>query len=310
MKTLAFFKEMFKGINYGYNTKLELLAIVLPEKYGIEIVECVPDGKVTYQVLKALLKSFQWRTKLSKSSILSKWLTDISKDNIELKLIIIDSLLPIASVSAYPFNIEFIIENFFAKQSMAELDAWWTPYLNKKYEDYTYNIYKPIVKWCWRIDRKHPLEIKTRYLLGLTLSYFLSSSNRNFRDSGTKGLTCIYLGYADEFIDLINRMKDVEDQYILEIVYAAVFGAIVYEKDHIKIRNLSDFVINNFFNESIIFPNILIRDYAKGIVEYAISGKKISKFLCLVFLSLICSVVSSRLALMVSNFSTRLSYLF
>ncbi len=273
MKTLPFFKEMFKGINYGYNTKLELLAIVLPEKYGIEIVECVPDGKVTYQILKALLKSFQWRTELSKSSILTKWLTDISKDNIELKLIIIDSLLPIASVSAHPFNIEFIIENFFAKQSMAELDAWWTPHLNTKYEDYTYNIYKRIVKWCWRIDRKHPLEIKTRYLLGLTLSYFLSSSNRNLRDSATKGLTCIYLGYADEFIDLINRMKDLEDKYILERVYAAAFGAVVYEKNHGKIRNLSDFVINNFFNESIIFPNILIRDYAKGIVEYAISCK-------------------------------------
>lgn len=268
-----FFKEIFKNSSYGYNTKLELLAIILPEKYGVEIVECVPDGKVTYQILKALLKSFQWRTKINKVSIIDQWLNDISKDNIELKTMIIDSLLPVASVPAHPFNIEFIAKSFLAEESMAELDVWWTPHLNKKFEDYDYNIYKRIVKWCWRIERRHPLESETRYLLGLTLSWFLSSSNRNLRDSSTKGLTCIYLGYVDEFVLLIDSMKNAKDSYILERIYAAAFGAIVYEKNHNKIKKLSDFVINDFFNKPLIYPNILIRDYARGIVDFAISRK-------------------------------------
>lgn len=270
---LPFFQDMFQEKNYGYNTKLELLAIILPEKYGIEIVECVPDGKVTYQILKSFLKSFQWRTKINKAIKIGKWLNDISEDNIELKLTIIDSLLSVAPVYNHPFNIEFIVESFLDRKSMSELDAWWTPHLNKKYDDYNFNIYKRIVKWCWRIERKFPLETKTRYLLGLTLSYFLSSSNRNFRDSATKGLTCIYLGHSDEFIDLMERMKNTKDEYILERIYAAAFGAIVYDKKNDQIKKLANFVINNFFNKSNVYPNILIRDYARGIVEYAINCK-------------------------------------
>lgn len=48
---------------------------------------------------------------------------------------------------------------------MSELDTWWTPHINNKYESYENNIYIRIVKWCWRIDRKQPIDADTRFYL-------------------------------------------------------------------------------------------------------------------------------------------------
>ena len=264
------FEKVLSNGHYGNHTMLELLAIILPERYKKEIVECVPGGKINRSTLRALLKSFQWRTTIYNCSKIGNWLIDISKDNLDLKTAIIDELLPVAAVPQHPFNIEFVAENFLKSESMARLDAWWTPHINKKYEDYENNIYKRIVKWCWRIERKNPIDSNTRFLLGLTLSWLCSASNRALRDRSTKGLTCIYLDHVDELNELINAMQQVNDVYIMERIYAAAYGSVVYETQYEKVKALSDFIIQNFFDKEIIFPNILIRDYARGIVEYSI----------------------------------------
>ncbi|HHX60383.1 MAG TPA: hypothetical protein GX707_06560 [Epulopiscium sp.] len=267
----TFFEKVLENGRYRHHTMLELLAIILPESYKKEIVECIPDGKISQSTLRAFLKSFQWRTTIYNASKIGTWLIDISKDDVGLKTAIIDDLLPVAAVPQHPFNMEFIAENFLLPESMAQLDAWWTPYINNKYDDYEYNVYKRIVKWCWRIDRKHPIDSNTRFLFGLTLSWLCSSSNRALRDSATKGLTCIYLDHVDEINKLLNTMRGVNDIYIIERIYAAAYGAVVYATENDKVKALSDHILDNFFNTNPIYPNILIRDYARGIVEYSIN---------------------------------------
>lgn len=270
IESSPFLEKILENGHYDRHTIIELLAIILPEIYKKEIVECPPSGKITRLTLKALLKSFQWRTTINHASKIGTWLIDISKDNVELKTAIIDDLLPVAAVPQHPFNMEFVAGNLLHPESMPQLDAWWTPHINKKYEDYENNIYKRIVKWCWKIERKNPIDSSTRFLLGLTLSWLCSASNRALRDRATKGLACIYLNHVDELTKLLTTMNDVKDIYIKERIYAAAYGAVVYETEKAKIRTLSDFIIQNFFNNRPVYPNILIRDYAREIVEYSI----------------------------------------
>lgn len=270
IESSPFFEKILENGHYGQHTMIELLAIILPEIYKKEIVECTPGGKITRSTLRALLKSFQWRTTIYNAPKIGSWLIDISKDDVELRTAIIDDLLPVAAVPQHPFNMDFVAENFLRPESMSQLDAWWTPHINKKYEDYENNIYKRIVKWCWRIERKNPIDNNTRFLLGLTLSWLCSASNRALRDRATKGLTCIYLSHVDELTKLLTVMEDVNDIYVKERIYAAAYGAVVYDTENVKIKALSDFMIQNFFNDAPVYPNILIRDYARGIVEYSI----------------------------------------
>ncbi|MEQ6378442.1 hypothetical protein RZN25_16645 [Bacillaceae bacterium S4-13-56] len=270
IESSPFFEKIMQNGHYGHHTMIELLAIILPEIYKKEIVECIPGGKITRSTLRALLKSFQWRTTINNVPKIGAWLIDISKDDVDLKTAIIDDLLPVAAVPQHPFNMEFIAGSFLHPESMPQLDTWWTPHINKKYDDYENNIYKRIVKWCWRIERKNPFDSSTRFLLGLTLSWLCSASNRALRDRATKGLVCIYLGHVDELTKLLTAMNDVNDIYIRERIYAAAYGAVVYETENAKVKTLSDLIIQDFFNDMPVYPNILIRDYARGIVEYSI----------------------------------------
>lgn len=270
IKSSSYFVKLLEGNTYGNNTMLELLAIMLPEKYKTELFECTPNGKITKVILTAFFKSLQWRTTIYNAKKIGEWLVNISNNDVELKKNIIDNLLPIAAVSKHPFNIEFISSNFLSNLSMSELDTWWTPHINNKYESYENNIYIRIVKWCWRIDRKQPIDADTRFLFGLTLSWLCSSSNRALRDSATKGLTCIYLNHVDQFKTLFSALEDVNDIYIKERIYAAAYGAIVHTKENDKVKAISDYIVDAFFNATQIYPNILIRDYARGIVEYSI----------------------------------------
>lgn len=58
IKSTPFFEKIFKKGYYGHHTTLELLAIILPERYNREIVECVPDGKVNLLDSKSFIKEF------------------------------------------------------------------------------------------------------------------------------------------------------------------------------------------------------------------------------------------------------------
>jgi hypothetical protein len=270
VRTSPYFEKCWRCRGHERQALLELLAIILPELYDIEIIECSSDGRITYGMLEALLKSFRWRNKIKASDRIGAWLTDISKNDPDLRVKIIDALLSVAAIPEHPFNMEFINRNFLVRASMAQLDVWWTPHINEKYEDYENNIYKRVVKWAWRIERPNRLSSASRYLLGLTLAWFLCSSNRALRDCSTKGLTCLYIDHVNEMVSLFNALTDAKDIYLIERLYASAYGATVHTNDNAEVKVLSDYIFTHFFGKSPVFPNVLIRDYAREVVEYSI----------------------------------------
>ena len=52
-------------------------------------------------------------------------------------------------------------------------------------------------------------------------------------------------------------------------MYGAIYGAIVNIQDKKIVKEISDIIIQKQFSAEIEFPHILIRDYARGIIEYA-----------------------------------------
>ena len=270
VRTSPYFEKCWRGRGTGGQASLELLAIILPELCDIEIIECSSDGRVTPGMMKALLKSFQWRNKIGAADRIGAWLIDISKGDPDLREKIVDELLPVAAIQEHPFNMEFINRNFLIHESMAQLDVWWTPHINEKYEDYENNIYKRIVTWAWRIEGPNRVSSASRHLLGLTLAWFFCSSNRALRDCSTKGLVCLYIDHVSEMVSLFDTLSEVKDIYLGERLYAAAYGATVHTNDNAEIKALSDYILAHFFGDLQVLPNVLIRDYAREIIEYSI----------------------------------------
>lgn len=76
----------------------------------------------------------------------------------------------------------------------------------------------------------------------------------------------------DLMIKLIEKFDGVDDPYVVERIYAAAYGCALLSKPTDKLPVLAKSVYEHIFNsEGEIYPNALVRDYAKGVIEYALS---------------------------------------
>ena len=56
---------------------------------------------------------------------------------------------------------------------------------------------------------------------------------------------------------------------MFERVLASVYGAILSSQSHEAINEISSFILSNIFAKEEVYPNVLVRDFARNIIEYA-----------------------------------------
>lgn len=68
---------------------------------------------------------------------------------------------------------------------------------------------------------------------------------------------------------LMRIFEEIDDPYISERIYAVAFGCVVNEDSPQQVRALAEHVYKNIFDKDVVYPNILLRTYAKNIIDYA-----------------------------------------
>lgn len=63
--------------------------------------------------------------------------------------------------------------------------------------------------------------------------------------------------------------EEINDPYLTQRVYAVALGVIVKQTEVKSIKPISDYVYTHFFGKKEIEPDILRRDYARLIIDYA-----------------------------------------
>lgn len=73
----------------------------------------------------------------------------------------------------------------------------------------------------------------------------------------------------DLSVCLLEKFNDVNDPYICQRLYGIVFGAIMKRKEKSKneYTKIVDFIYNKIFKVKEVYPDILLRDYARLIIE-------------------------------------------
>lgn len=268
-----------KNYNLGL---IEALSIALPEqtKGEIELIELfdVYDQHNDFRgyFLKAFIGSIIWRSTngFSSGSDLSK-IKDIIKKSIiindYLHTEFIDALIAISSVSDHPFNAECLY-SYLNQYSMAERDAWWSTFLH-----YTYNENKSVdrlLKWAMSNSAKSLINDSTLLLTGITLAWFLTTSNRFVRDKATKCLVNIFTNRLVVLKKLLVKFENINDVYLLERIYAATYGCIMLSSNNIcrvdEVQTLIDYIIEYFYEKNNLPVHMLLRDYIRGIIELSV----------------------------------------
>lgn len=145
-------------------------------------------------------------------------------------------------------------------------DYNWTIFINNLDEqDY-------IISFAYYIEKGNKYleesDKKTKLLL-ILFSWMLTSSNRVLRDRISKAMIEILKAKLYLSKELLELFKTVNDPYVLQRLYGIIFGAVMKRHDASSdnFEKLALWIYKNIFNQDMVYPDILLRDYARLIIE-------------------------------------------
>ncbi|WP_274000343.1 AVAST type 2 anti-phage system protein Avs2 [Vibrio parahaemolyticus] len=275
----SYFKDEYDF--YRHSGIVEALSIQLPEKFGKELYELLPEFSDNHNLLEAFIESLVWR--------------DINAIDFEkLKPFIneqvfgfnnnfdhfLEAVISISGLVDHPFNANFL-HSWLTKYSLPDRDAFWTTQLKYKYSEDS--AFRHLIDWAWDRTDKSYISDESIELVATSLCWFLTSSNRELRDCSTKALVSLLETRIPVLEKIIEKFEGVDDPYVWERIFSVALGCTLRTDNVQELKHLAETVYQKVFCSDYVYPNILLRDYAREIIEFAtysglvLDGVKLSK---------------------------------
>jgi hypothetical protein len=273
--------DRFYWMNSGI---IEALTILIPERFDIEIFEAynwafedIADFE-THQIAKSLnihlLESLKWRSiKHIDDEKITNWLSGVSF-NIAFENVL-TPLLELTAQKEHPFNSDrfFRIMNRF---KMPIRDSIWQKYLHYHNQYNDENIGYPIrrlIDWSWTSGISVEIDQESARLVGQTLAWVLSSTNIALRDQTTKAMVNLLEQQPIALIEVLKKYKKIDDPYIKERLFAVTYGCVMRCNNNDGIQIIAQYTFDEIFKKNNPPTHILIRDYTRNIIEFALYKK-------------------------------------
>ena len=151
---------------------------------------------------------------------------------------------------------------------MPDRDAWWSTYLHGVWRDN--GPVDRLVDWTSEVSISDALDAEMVDLCAISLAWMLTTSNRLLRDRATKALVSLLTGRFESAVRLVDRFADVDDPYVAERIYAVAYGVAMRTHNFGQVERLASLVYTRVFASGRPPAHILLRDYARGVVERAV----------------------------------------
>jgi hypothetical protein len=272
------FKNIFSNVQSRSQNQglIDALSIQFPEQRHTELWEILPKAKqYDPAISRAFYKSFAWRTTKVATEKLEAFTQGYFGTEGLSKNSFYDEIVGMCLETDQPFNASFL-HSMLSDFSMADRDASWNIYLSDRYSDdpasKEVNVVMRLLKWAWKINDGAIYDEETVSLAVTALGWFLTSTHRTLRDVSTKALIHIFLTYQDHLLIWIEKFRMANDPYVIQRIYAVAYGCAVKSSGEF-LKSIANYIYKNFFETGEIIPDILTRDYARSIVEYALFRK-------------------------------------
>ncbi len=236
---------------------LEALAVKLPEKYGVELLD-MPGVATLWFVDNAFEKSLLTRDPKKFSDRTWVLINEVGGVRLRYETIIAGSTDP-----TLDYNAHYLDKELHAS-SLPKRDATWSTHIAQDSEHTV-----RLIEWARGADQDL-IHKERATLTGIQLCWFLTTPNRNVRDTATKALVALLASRPVLAKTLWSRFKNVDDAYVTERLLASIFGAALQgcwgREDLFKVvREIHADVLSS----ADLLPNALSRDHAHGLVDYA-----------------------------------------
>ena len=250
---------VFGQENYERAGIIEAMAIQLSENWGVEILDV--GAKVSSIVRRAFRASLFWRDQFHFTRRTFELVRELLRAD-ELS----DLLVSISTEPSNRFNALYVHKHLM-RMTMPERDEQWSVYLAER--GFSGPI-ETLISWALQNDLKH-VDKDRAYLAATMLAWFLTTSHREVRDKATKALARILSRYLPLAALLLRDFETVDDPYVLERLLAACYGTALQGRQEAGLGKLAQVVFDTIFGNGNPPVNALLRDHARGIVEYAVS---------------------------------------
>lgn len=152
-------------------------------------------------------------------------------------------------------------------------DALWTTKISEWYD--TNDIHEFLnnyAKWTMDASKKiiDALNPDVAELLGEALIWCLCSTRGQLRDTATKGLVKLLRHKKDILARFVTKYYAINDLYVTERLWGVAFGCCTQNGELEYVEEIALLAKQYVFDQTPIVEHILITDYARLIIEYAI----------------------------------------
>jgi len=243
---------------------LESLFIQAPESLKQELMDFAPSVLKHWRWPDAYRQSLVWRAPSAFTDRTLHWFNKSIRQEPD-EIDALEVVLTLATVPDHPWNAQFLNRQL-QKRSMPKRDEWWTIKLHSLFADRQSAVHR-IIDWALTVTITDVLDEDAVQLASLTLAWMFSSSNRHLRDRATKANLNLLNGREALAAQLVRSFADVDDLYIKERVLAVAYGVAMRSNNAGKVRQLADAVLETVFEQTPAVAHLLLRDYARGVIE-------------------------------------------
>lgn len=268
-------KDLFK-LNQNNHLKrynvagiFSALSILVNEKFNEEILSIIDriniDGYEKEQIVQEYINNLPFRndTMINKDKLLCALKNNITSDYL------VDAfynvLITLSGRNNNPLNATYL-HQILKQFNLNKRDASWTTFINHNYEEncQLFHIVNYFEKKLFVGDNA------TKKLYTIFLTWILTATNRKLRDNVSRCITNILKNDYILMTEILEMFYDVNDPYIIQRLYGVIYGAVL--KSDINIDGLAKLSLKIYqyvFDSKNVYPDILLRDYALNIIEYA-----------------------------------------
>lgn len=250
--------DMLDNYDWRCQGVLEVLALLLPEKYGVELPDVATAGAVSPWIRDAFENGLPTRKQEALTARTWALIDEYGGD-----LLTFETLIRISTDPDSPYNANALHARL-SQQRMPERDASWSVHLASHNTNSEH-----LIDWALEADMSQTASDRAE-LAAICIAWFCSTSDRRIRDRATKALV-VLLSYHPAIVEpLLARFVDIDDTYVLERILCAIYGAAM--QGRWKPGNASKVVVA--VNASIFAAgtppvNILVRDHSRNLILWA-----------------------------------------
>lgn len=238
------------------------MAVLLPEKLEVELVDLIPDQVDEYRLREALRQSFVERSSAAFGpralALLEESLTGEESPEA------VDTVLSLAPRESHPANGDWLHRRLIGTD-MPTRDATWS--ISSYDVEGDSPAFKKLTEWARRASAATGDE-EVR-LGALALMWLLSSPNRFLRDGATKSLAHLLSVRLSVAPSLVRASREADDPYVQERVLTSIYGAVMVggDSNHDFVKLICGELAE--WEKSDLPEHVLARDSARGTIAWA-----------------------------------------